>query len=71
MSGLRKGLYRHYSKGDYRVIGVATNHDTQEKSVIFHPEHDPETLWSRPLDEFNADVQVDNRQEQRMTYLGP
>lgn len=73
MSELHKGLYRHYRKGVYRVIGVATNHDTQEKTVIYHPELDPDTLWSRPLDEFTSIINlVDHgRSVDRFTYLGP
>lgn len=70
MSQARKGLFQHYRKGQFRVIGIATDHDTQQKAVIFHPEGDPDTLWSRSVEDFEADVQVDNRQEMRFTYLG-
>lgn len=51
------GVYRHYKGNVYRVTGVATHTETEEKLVIYcHPQSVNPKVWARPLDMFLEDV---------------
>lgn len=64
------GLYRHYKGGDYRVEGVATHSETEEKLVVYRPLYGEGGLWVRPLDMFLETVNVDGQSVSRFAFVG-
>jgi hypothetical protein len=49
--------YRHFKGGEYRVIETAVLESTGELLVVYHAFRD-DTIWARPLSEWNAQVEV-------------
>lgn len=53
------GVYKHYKRGRFVVLGVATNCKTEEKFVVFYNEDNLSSLWLRPLAEFLSPAELD------------
>lgn len=49
-------FYRHFKGGIYRVTGIATHTETEEKMVIYQKQSDDFSLWVRPYDNFIGKV---------------
>ncbi len=72
---IKKGIYRHYKGGLYRVIGVARHSETLEELVIYialykDEKHDENALWARPLKMFVENVRLDGVLVPRFEYVG-
>jgi len=58
MSDLVPGRYRHYKGGEYTVLGVARNSETEDLLVVYRPEYGDRNLWVRPLAMFQEFVET-------------
>ena len=58
MSDLAPGRYRHYTGGEYTVLGVAQHSETDEALVVYRPEYGDRSLWVRPLSMFQECVET-------------
>lgn len=65
------GIYRHYKGGEYKVIGVARQTETDELLVIYRALNDPGQLWARPLAMFTETVIVNGQRMPRFTCIKP
>lgn len=63
------GHYRHYKGGDYHVIGVAKEADTEEPVVVYRCLYGGFHLWYRPLANFTDTVTVNGRSVPRFTFV--
>lgn len=63
------GIYTHYKGRRYEVLGIGVEESTTRPVVVYRPEEGympeivgtglPEThFWTRPLEDFNAEVPV-------------
>lgn len=50
------GIYEHYKKKRYEVIGIALNTETMEELVAYYDEH--RILWVRPAKMFSEQVEL-------------
>jgi hypothetical protein len=67
---IKPGIYRHFKRGNYEVIGVGRNSlDYYEELVIYRSVGTNE-LWARPLANFLAVVERDGYNGPRFTYVG-
>lgn len=66
----KPGIYEHYKKKRYRVIGVAQHSETLEKLVVYQKLYDDGGLWVRPLAMFIEDVEIDGQIVPRFKYIG-
>lgn len=69
------GIYEHYKKKVYEVIGVARNSDTQEEFVVYRALYDSEefgdhALWVKSKSAFLEDVEIDGVRMPRFRYMG-
>lgn len=69
------GKYRHYKGKEYEVIGVGRHSETLEELVIYKalydsPEFGKNSLWARPKDMFESNVEVDGKVMKRFEYVG-
>jgi hypothetical protein len=53
---VKEGLYHHWKGGEYRVIGVALNRDSNQKVVVYRPTYGDMLLEYKPLEEFTETV---------------
>ncbi|MDA7747103.1 DUF1653 domain-containing protein [Psychromonas sp.] len=67
---LKVGKYQHYKGNFYRVEGVATHSETEEKMVVYRPLYGEGALWVRPLKMFIEQVVIDGISQPRFAYVG-
>ncbi len=48
MNSIKKGRYRHFKGGEYRVIGIARHSETLEEMVVYEALYGEGGLWVRP-----------------------
>ncbi len=68
---VKKGLYRHYKGGEYRVIDIAKHSETTEWMVVYRCCYDGDSLWVRPYDMFFDAVQVNGESVPRFALITP
>lgn len=69
-AGLKRGRYSHYKGKFYRVVGVATHSETDEKFVVYINLYGERRLWIRPLAMFIEKVEVNGKRVPRFKYVG-
>ncbi len=72
---MKPGLYQHFKGGRYRVLGIAHHSETLEPLVVYQalyesPDFGKDSLWVRPLDMFQEEVEVEGRKLPRFKYIG-
>ena len=66
---LKMGLYRHYKGAMYKVEGIATHSETEQKMVVYRPQYGDQALWVRPLDMFLEDIELDGKKQPRFAFV--
>ena len=71
---MEPGIYKHYKRGEYRVLGVGTHTETGEELVMYEQLYDAEdfskgTIWVRSLKEFTDSVEVDGQTVPRFSLV--
>ncbi len=69
MKVIKKGVYKHFKGGRYKVLGAARHSETLEKLVIYQKLDDKNELWARPLEMFLEEVEVDGKKVPRFRYI--
>ena len=59
--------WRHYKGGEYEVIANALEEATLRHVVVYRAPKG--TVWTRPMDDWNATVDVDGVQKRRFTPM--
>lgn len=65
---LTPGVYKHYKGKLYRVIGVATHSETNQRYAIYYPHDEPEQLWMRPEGMFTELINCEGETIPRFNY---
>lgn len=72
---MKLGIYEHYKKKRYEVIGVARHSETLEELVVYRALYDSEefgnqALWIRPKNMFLEEIEIDGIRRPRFKYIG-
>ena len=67
---LKPGIYEHYKKKRYEVLGVVIHSETLEELVLYKALYGKKLMWVRLLDMFLGSVEVDGEVKPRFRYLG-
>ena len=67
---LKTGKYRHFKGMEYEVIGIARHSETEEPMVVYRALYGECGLWVRPLAMWNEQVNRDDYQGPRFSYIG-
>lgn len=72
---MQLGIYEHYKKKRYQVIGIARYKDTMEDVVVYRALYDSEefgnnALWVQPKMRFLEEVEIDGKLVPRFRYVG-
>ncbi|OGM60099.1 hypothetical protein A3A75_01705 [Candidatus Woesebacteria bacterium RIFCSPLOWO2_01_FULL_39_10] len=67
---LKLGIYEHYKKKRYEMLGVVIHSETLEELVLYKALYGRRLKWVRPLDMFLESVEVDGEVKPRFRYLG-
>jgi len=62
------GVYEHYKKKLYQVVGTAKHSETLEDMVVYKQLYGDESLWVRPRTMFVETVEIDGATVSRFTY---
>jgi hypothetical protein len=65
---MKLGKYRHYKGGEYEVIGLATESDTQD-DVVVYKSLETGRLFTRRKEVFIGTVDVDGEEKMRFECL--
>jgi hypothetical protein len=68
---IKKGLYEHYKKKPYRVLGTVKHSETLEDLVLYEALYENKLgkLWVRPLKMFLENVTVDGVEQPRFKFI--
>ncbi|MFA6514346.1 MAG: nucleotide exchange factor GrpE [Patescibacteria group bacterium] len=69
MEELKKGIYRHYKGGEYKVINEVINTENQEAMVVYQDISDENKIWVRPKSIFLESVDVNGKKQPRFKFL--
>ena len=69
-SGVKLGVYEHYTGNKYEVIGVAKHKETKEEFVVLRALFDGYGMWVRPLATFQDEVDLNGKKVLRYKYVG-
>ena len=67
---LKPGIYEHYKKNKYQVVGVAVHSETLEELVVYKALYGEGLTWVRPLDMFMGEVEIGNTKQPRFKFVG-
>ena len=70
---IKLGKYRHYKGGEYEVLGIVIDSETQEEMVLYKmlyesPDYTYGTLWVRPAKMWNEIVEWNGEKVVRFNY---
>lgn len=67
---IESGKYRHYKGGEYEVLGIALNSETEEPLVVYRALYDSKVqYWVRPYDMFIDTVESGGKAVLRFTKI--
>jgi len=69
MNSIKKGIYRHYKGGEYRVLNEVLNSETKEPLVVYQDIKNEKKIWARPKEMFLEEVEVDGESKPRFAYI--
>jgi len=64
------GIYEHYKKKYYKVLGVAKHSETLEDLVVYQPMYGDRKWWVRPEKMFCEKVVMGGTEVDRFKYIG-
>lgn len=70
MDSIKKGKYRHFKGGEYRVIGIARHSETLEEMVVYEALYGEGGLWVRPASMWNEEIERDGKKIKRFEFIG-
>ncbi|MHB8903892.1 MAG: nucleotide exchange factor GrpE [Patescibacteria group bacterium] len=66
---LKKGIYRHYKGGEYRVLNEVKDSETQEEMVVYVDLKDEKKIWVRPKKMFLESIEVKGEKKPRFELM--
>jgi hypothetical protein len=66
---LARGRYRHFKGGEYEVIDVARDSETEQLMVIYRALYGDSGLWVRPLTMFTETIERDGVRVRRFERI--
>lgn len=66
---LKLGIYEHYKKKRYKVLGVSLHSETLEELVIYKALYGKKLTWVRPLKMFLDIVNVNGLEKLRFRFI--
>lgn len=66
---METGIYQHYKGNLYKVIGLATHSETEEKLVVYQCLYGNYDLWVRPEAMFKEQIELDGKIVSRFRFV--
>lgn len=69
MEEVKKGRYRHYKGGEYKVLYLVKNSETKEDMVVYQDINHEDKLWVRPKKMFLEEVEAAGIKKPRFEFI--
>ncbi len=69
MKEIKKGIYKHYKGGEYRILNEVINTETKEPLVVYQDTSDEKKIWARPKKMFLSEVEVAGEKKLRFEFI--
>lgn len=69
MEEIKKGRYRHYKGGEYKVLYLTKNSETKEDMVVYQDANQEDKLWVRPRKMFLEEVEIKGEKKPRFEFI--
>lgn len=69
MKAIKKGVYKHYKGGQYRILNEALNTETKEPLVVYQDMSDETKVWARPQKMFLDEVEIAGEKKPRFKFV--
>lgn len=66
---IKLGIYEHYKKNKYKVLGVVVHSETLEELVLYKALYGERLTWVRPLKMFLEKVEIEGNKVPRFKFL--
>jgi hypothetical protein len=66
---VKLGIYEHYKKLKYKLLGVAVHSETLEEMIIYKAMYGDRLIWVRPLKMFFEKVEVEGKKVPRFKFV--
>lgn len=66
---MKLGKYRHFKGNLYEVIGVGKHSEDLKEYVVYRCLYGDYSLWIRPIEMFNEDVEYNGKIVKRFEYI--
>jgi hypothetical protein len=66
---VKTGLYEHYKKNQYKVLGVVVHSESLEEMVLYQAQYGEKLTWVRPLKMFFEKVEVNGKKVPRFKFV--
>ncbi len=63
------GIYEHYKKLRYKVLGIARHSESLEELVIYQQLYGDGGIWARPVPMFTESLLIDGRSHPRFKLV--
>ena len=70
MAEIKKGRYRHFKGGEYKVLFTVRHSETCRELVIYKALYGDGEIWARPAEMWNETVIRDGKEVSRFEYIG-
>lgn len=69
MDEIKLGKYRHFKGGEYEVLHLAKDSETQEMLVVYRALYGEGEVWVRPAKMWNERVERYGKTYKRFTFI--
>jgi molecular chaperone GrpE len=69
MEEIKKGIYRHYKGGEYRILNEVKNSETHEEMIVYQDINDERKIWVRPKKMFLEEIEVKGEKRPRFEFI--
>lgn len=66
---IKLGIYEHYKKKRYQVLGVVIDSDSLEEFVLYKALYGNGITWVKPFDLFFMEIEVDGVRQPRFAFI--
>ncbi len=66
---MKVGIYEHYKKLPYEVLGVCRHSETLEEMVVYRALYGEKEMWVRPLEMFLESIEIDGVKQPRFRFV--
>jgi hypothetical protein len=71
LPSIQTGIYEHYKKLRYQVMGVVRHSESCEAMVLYRPLYGEGAMWVRPYEMFIEDVVIEGVRRPRFALVQP